>query len=181
MSFLFYVSEYLCVSAHQHVCTAEGGQKRVSVGSGDQTPVFCSVLKQLPSYLLSLQKLQSHRRMGLIYASQLQASIFLEVQPPCDGKDSCRLSVPEWLALINNPLNISFVWEAEIISLCSPGWPRTQRFSCLCFPGVGIKDLCHHFTWPIGIYEMNLFNFLFFTLTRTHTEVISTPPSPPAV
>lgn len=60
-----------------------------------ETKLFCTVLKQLLSHLLSLQKLKSHGQMDLIYASQLQASIFLGVQPPYGGKDSCHLSVPE--------------------------------------------------------------------------------------
>jgi hypothetical protein len=29
-------------------------------------------------------------------------------------------------------------------SLCRPGWPRTQRFTCLCLPSAGIKGMCHH-------------------------------------
>ena len=30
------------------------------------------------------------------------------------------------------------------LELCRPGWPGTQRFACLCFPGTGIKGVCHH-------------------------------------
>ena len=29
-------------------------------------------------------------------------------------------------------------------SLCRPGWPRTQKSSCLCLPSAGIKGVCHH-------------------------------------
>jgi hypothetical protein len=28
--------------------------------------------------------------------------------------------------------------------LYKPGWPQTQRSSCLCLPGAGIKGVCHH-------------------------------------
>jgi hypothetical protein len=31
-------------------------------------------------------------------------------------------------------------------SLCRPGWPRTQKSTCLCLPRAGIKGL-HHHTW----------------------------------
>jgi hypothetical protein len=29
-------------------------------------------------------------------------------------------------------------------SLCRPGWPRTQKSTCLCLPSAGIKGMCHH-------------------------------------
>jgi hypothetical protein len=29
-------------------------------------------------------------------------------------------------------------------SLCRPGWPRTQKFTCLCLPSAGIKGMSHH-------------------------------------
>ncbi|GAB1288661.1 Dedicator of cytokinesis protein 7 [Apodemus speciosus] len=29
-------------------------------------------------------------------------------------------------------------------SFCRPGWPRTQKSACLCFPSAGIKDVRHH-------------------------------------
>jgi hypothetical protein len=29
-------------------------------------------------------------------------------------------------------------------SLCRLGWPRTQKFACLCLPSAGIKGVCHH-------------------------------------
>jgi hypothetical protein len=28
-------------------------------------------------------------------------------------------------------------------SLCRPGWPRTQKSTCLCLPNAGIKGVCH--------------------------------------
>jgi hypothetical protein len=39
------------------------------------------------------------------------------------------------------------------VSLCSPGyprthsrpgWPQTQKSTCLCLPSAGIKGVCHH-------------------------------------
>jgi hypothetical protein len=29
-------------------------------------------------------------------------------------------------------------------SLCRPGWPQTQKSTCLCLPGAGIKGVRHH-------------------------------------
>jgi hypothetical protein len=29
-------------------------------------------------------------------------------------------------------------------SLCRPGWPPTQKSTCLCLPNAGIKGVCHH-------------------------------------
>jgi hypothetical protein len=29
-------------------------------------------------------------------------------------------------------------------SLCRPGWPRTQRSTCLCLPSAGITGMRHH-------------------------------------
>jgi hypothetical protein len=31
-------------------------------------------------------------------------------------------------------------------SLCGPGWPGTQKSTCLCLPSAGIKGVSHH-TW----------------------------------
>ena len=28
-------------------------------------------------------------------------------------------------------------------SLCRPGWPHTQKSTCLCLPSAGIKGMCH--------------------------------------
>jgi hypothetical protein len=28
--------------------------------------------------------------------------------------------------------------------LYRPGWPRTQKSTCLCLPSAGIKGTCHH-------------------------------------
>jgi hypothetical protein len=29
-------------------------------------------------------------------------------------------------------------------SLCRPGWPQTQKSTCLCLPSAGIKGVHHH-------------------------------------
>jgi hypothetical protein len=29
-------------------------------------------------------------------------------------------------------------------SLCRPGWPQTQKSTCLCLPSAGIKGVSHH-------------------------------------
>ena len=33
---------------------------------------------------------------------------------------------------------------AVMNSLCRPGWPRTQKSTCLCLPSAGIKGVRHH-------------------------------------
>ena len=43
---------------------------------------------------------------------------------------------------------ISFFFQ-DRVSLCSHGcpsvgWPRTQKFTCLCLPSAGIKGVCRH-------------------------------------
>ena len=35
-------------------------------------------------------------------------------------------------------------------SLCRPDLPRTQKFTCLCLPSAGIKDMHHH--WLTQVY-----------------------------
>jgi hypothetical protein len=29
-------------------------------------------------------------------------------------------------------------------TLCRPGWPQTQKSTCLCLPSAGIKGMRHH-------------------------------------
>ena len=31
-----------------------------------------------------------------------------------------------------------------VLALCRPGWPRTQKSTCLCIPSAGIRGVCHH-------------------------------------
>jgi hypothetical protein len=33
---------------------------------------------------------------------------------------------------------------AVLDSLCRPGWPRTQKSTCLCLPSAGTKGVRHH-------------------------------------
>ena len=35
-------------------------------------------------------------------------------------------------------------WLSWNNSLCRPGWPRTQKSTCLCLPSTGIKGVRHH-------------------------------------
>jgi hypothetical protein len=42
------------------------------------------------------------------------------------------------VCLSSLPLPLLFT---DKVSLGSPGWPRTQRSACLCFPNAGIKDV----------------------------------------
>jgi hypothetical protein len=62
-------------------------------------------------------------------------------------------------------LFIALSWN----SLCRPGWPRTQKFACLCLPSAGIKGVGHHARWDIELStkwkpECLLFIFLEFCL-----------------
>ena len=54
----------------------------------------------------------------------------------------------KWMDLENNILLFHFFggecFETGFLSLCRPGWPRTQKSACLCLPSAGIKDICHH-------------------------------------
>jgi hypothetical protein len=38
-------------------------------------------------------------------------------------------------------------------SLCRPGWPQTQKSTCLCLPSAGIKDICHY--CPESLYFLS--------------------------
>jgi hypothetical protein len=73
-------------------------------------------------------------------------------------RDRVSLYSPGWLS-----------WN----SLYRPGWPRTQKSTCLCLSSAGIKGLCHH-TRLEHFYVMNgltqlslvkLSNFKFYSLT----------------
>jgi hypothetical protein len=41
-------------------------------------------------------------------------------------------------------------------SLCRPGWPRTQKSSCLCLPSAGIKGVRHHARQHPGFYHSRI-------------------------
>ena len=45
-------------------------------------------------------------------------------------------------------------------SLCRPGWPQTQRSTCLCLSRAGIKDVCHHARHMFSFLKTNLFLFM---------------------
>jgi hypothetical protein len=38
-------------------------------------------------------------------------------------------------------------------SLCRPGWPRTQKSTCLCLPSAGIKGVRHHARLNLCFFE----------------------------
>jgi hypothetical protein len=38
-------------------------------------------------------------------------------------------------------------------SLCRPGWPQTQRSTCLCLPSAGIKGVRHHARLQFYIFK----------------------------
>jgi hypothetical protein len=44
-------------------------------------------------------------------------------------------------------------------SLCSPGWPRTQKYTCLCLPSAGIKGVCHHSQLRNSFIVQNCFGY----------------------
>ena len=49
-------------------------------------------------------------------------------------------------------------------SLCRPGWPRTQKFACLCLPSAGIKGVRHHrLAWSsLSFFFLSFLSFFFF-------------------
>jgi hypothetical protein len=42
-------------------------------------------------------------------------------------------------------------------SLCRPGWPQTQKSTCLCLPSARIKGMCHH---QLARFSYNLIFFV---------------------
>ena len=50
-------------------------------------------------------------------------------------------------------------------SLCRPGWPQTQRSSCLCLSSTGIKGIYHH--CPVAFF------FFFFSILFLVKEQMS--------
>lgn len=44
------------------------------------------------------------------------------------------------------------------VSLCRPGWPRTQTFACLCLPSASIKGMYHHVWLLIWFLKMLSFS-----------------------
>jgi hypothetical protein len=49
---------------------------------------------------------------------------------------------------------------AVLNSLCRPGWPRTQKSTCLYLPSTGIKGLHHHHLAIIESFKENIKNSL---------------------
>jgi hypothetical protein len=39
-------------------------------------------------------------------------------------------------------------------SLCRPGWPWTQKSTCLCLPSAGTKVVCHHARQLWGFWNL---------------------------
>jgi hypothetical protein len=57
-------------------------------------------------------------------------------------------------------LCIALSWN----SLCRPGWPGTQKSTCLCLPSAGIKGVRHHHPANVWISYKHEFtsHFLFY-------------------
>ena len=94
---------------------------------------FCFVLfcfnyfQDLVSLSLTLRRLLPHAtRWFQVVTAILQLAFFLG-----RGGRVFRdwVSVSPWLS-----------WN----SFCTPGWPRTQTFTCLCLPSVGMKVVGRH-------------------------------------
>jgi hypothetical protein len=63
----------------------------------------------------------------------------------------------------------------ELSSLCRPGWPRTQKFACLCLPSAGIKGMRHH-----ARLQSFFLNRVFHSSDWPATQCIATNSNPPA-
>jgi hypothetical protein len=50
-------------------------------------------------------------------------------------------------------------------SLCRPGWPRTQKFACLCLPSAGIKGVRHHTQRTLNFWPLCLSTSLSASIT----------------
>jgi hypothetical protein len=44
------------------------------------------------------------------------------------------------------------VWNSS----CRPGWPRTQKSTCLCLPSAGIKGVHHHCPAVVNLMKENV-------------------------
>jgi hypothetical protein len=64
-------------------------------------------------------------------------------------------------------------------SLCRPGWPQTQKSTCLCLPSAGIKGMRHHARLrndSEGVSALsppNLFQVLFLKLRISCFSIVS--------
>ena len=51
-----------------------------------------------------------------------------------------------------------FVVLAVLDAHCGPGWPGTQRSTCLCLPSAGIKGVRHHpLRWMVWMFCLLVF------------------------
>jgi len=70
-------------------------------------------------------------------------------------------------------------------SLCRPGWPWTQKSTCLCIQSAGVKGVCHHRPaghdfnsgyLPFFLWELRVSPFILnirITLSKAVTNIIS--------
>jgi hypothetical protein len=66
-------------------------------------------------------------------------------------------------------------------SLCRPGWPQTQKSTCLCLslPSAGIKGVCHHHVaLAEPSYSLTLFPTSTHPLLLPYNSVLSSITSP---
>jgi hypothetical protein len=50
----------------------------------------------------------------------------------------------KYIFLFSTETEFLCVALAVLNSLCRPGWPQTQKPSCLCLPSAGIKGVHQH-------------------------------------
>jgi hypothetical protein len=54
----------------------------------------------------------------------------------------------------------------DIVSLCSPGCPGTQKFACLCPSSAGIKGVCHHCPAKLLFFKPGLTTIIYQGLAK---------------
>jgi hypothetical protein len=75
----------------------------------------------------------------------------LQLPPPAWGQGWARLHSPSTGTFFLFGVGVGGSRQGFSVSpwlswnsLCRPGWPRTQKSTCLCLPSAGIKGVRHH-------------------------------------
>lgn len=94
------------------------------------------VFRWSPCEMKGSRTIKKHwRQKGFEYSSQGKAGMRFA----SDHKLFGRNLLPTECNHVTGNSFVSFFWDR--VSLHSPGWPQTQRFTCICLPRAGIQGL----------------------------------------